>query len=168
MNPILNSSPTLSRLERRFLTVWQAIDGPELKQQHRFDERRKWRLDFAHTPTRIAIETEGGVWTSGRHTRARGYIADCEKYNAAAMQGWRVFRLASGMVTVPWCEAIRDLMLDGAPESWGESSAARFIRDCRTLLMQPTNQRLAASFLAGRFALAWDSRKRRAIMVDVS
>jgi hypothetical protein len=27
-----------------------------------------------------------------------GYIADCAKYNAAALDGWRVIRLADDMV----------------------------------------------------------------------
>jgi hypothetical protein len=32
------------------------------------------------------------VWTRGRHTRGAGFIKDIEKYNAAAIAGYRVLR----------------------------------------------------------------------------
>jgi hypothetical protein len=40
----------------------------------------------------VALEVEGGVFSRGRHVRPAGFIADCEKYNAAAIAGWRVVR----------------------------------------------------------------------------
>jgi hypothetical protein len=39
------------------------------------------------------VELDGGVWKNGRHNRAKGYIADCEKLNQATAQGWAIFRL---------------------------------------------------------------------------
>lgn len=63
--------------------------------EYRFDEKRKWRFDFADPVSRIAIEIEGGAWTYGRHNRSEGFIQDCEKYNAAAVHGWRVLRYAT-------------------------------------------------------------------------
>lgn len=32
------------------------------------------------------------MFGGGRHTRAMGFIADCEKYNAAGAAGWIVLR----------------------------------------------------------------------------
>lgn len=46
----------------------------------------------------IAIEIEGGVWNQGRHSRGKGMEADMEKYNRAALLGWRVFRFTPAMV----------------------------------------------------------------------
>lgn len=63
--------------------------------EHRFDPKRRWRFDFAFPDQMVAVEIEGGVWTGGRHTRGKGYAADLEKYNAAALAGWRVFRFTT-------------------------------------------------------------------------
>jgi very-short-patch-repair endonuclease len=60
--------------------------------EYRFHPTRKWRFDFAWPENKRAMEVEGGVWTGGRHTRGSGFLKDCEKYNAAASLGWRVFR----------------------------------------------------------------------------
>lgn len=57
-----------------------------------FGRNRKWRFDYADVENLIAWEIEGGVWVQGRHTRGKGFIADMEKYNCAAMLGWRVVR----------------------------------------------------------------------------
>jgi hypothetical protein len=43
--------------------------------------------------SKTAIELEGGIWIQGRHTRARGFQNDAEKYNTAQLLGWTVFRL---------------------------------------------------------------------------
>lgn len=71
---------------------------PAPVQQHRFHPVRRWKFDFAWPDRRIALEVEGGTWTGGRHVRASGFEADAEKYNAAALAGWRVFRVTGGMV----------------------------------------------------------------------
>jgi very-short-patch-repair endonuclease len=66
--------------------------------EHRFHEARKWRFDYAWPEQRVALEIEGGVYTGGRHTRGKGFEKDCEKYNAATLAGWRVFRVTTGML----------------------------------------------------------------------
>ena len=58
-----------------------------------FADDRRWRFDFAWPHHMIAMEVEGGTWTQGRHTRARGFAADCEKLNTAALNGWTVLRV---------------------------------------------------------------------------
>lgn len=59
----------------------------------RFDAGRKWRFDFVITGYRLAIECEGGNHQGGRHVQPEGFEADCEKYLAAAVQGWTVLRV---------------------------------------------------------------------------
>lgn len=67
--------------------------------EHRFDvapagcKARRWRFDWAWPEHKIAVEVEGGVWTGGRHTSGAGFVADMEKYNTAAVLGWRVLRV---------------------------------------------------------------------------
>jgi very-short-patch-repair endonuclease len=60
--------------------------------EYRFHPVRKWRFDWAMPSKKVAVEFEGGVAIKGRHTRIIGYTKDCEKYNAAALLGWKVLR----------------------------------------------------------------------------
>jgi very-short-patch-repair endonuclease len=87
------------KLTRRFLFAWRAAGGPRLMCEVVFHPTRKWRFDFADREKRVAVELEGGVWTGGAHTRGEHYESDCEKYNAAAALGWRVFRLTTRMIS---------------------------------------------------------------------
>lgn len=64
----------------------------ECLREHRFYKPRKWRFDYALPYYKIAVEVEGGVWNGGRHIRPQGFLGDIEKYNTAALLGWRVFR----------------------------------------------------------------------------
>lgn len=81
-----------SPLEERFALGTRAHGLPAPEREHRFDSDRQWRFDFAWPALRLAVEIEGGVWSGGRHTRGSGFVADCDKYNAATLAGWRVLR----------------------------------------------------------------------------
>jgi hypothetical protein len=61
--------------------------------EYKFHDLRRWRFDYAWPDSKIALEVEGGIWTGGRHTRGKGFIADLEKYNTASSIGWRIFRI---------------------------------------------------------------------------
>lgn len=89
-----------STLEQAFIFYWTVLapDAPEPETEYRFDNTRRWRFDFAFVDSKVAVEIEGGIFTQGRHNRAAGYAADCEKYNAAIEAGWRVLRYTGDMV----------------------------------------------------------------------
>lgn len=91
---LTSSSPLEDELDRQMtlaaLPAWEA--------EYRFCPRRKWRADRAWPHHRLLVEVEGGVWSGGRHTRGAGYEADCEKYNEAAILGYRVIRVTGAMV----------------------------------------------------------------------
>lgn len=81
-----------SELEIEFLYYLKIAKLPMPEEEYLFAKPRKWRFDFAYPDKKIAIEMEGGVWSGGRHRRPIGFIKDMEKYNAAALNGWRVLR----------------------------------------------------------------------------
>lgn len=71
----------------------------EVESEFYFHPTRKWRSDFALPLQKILIEVEGGVWSGGRHTRGSGFVGDMEKYNAAAVLGYRLIRFTPKQVT---------------------------------------------------------------------
>ncbi|MBU2061919.1 MAG: hypothetical protein KKH44_08765 [Bacteroidetes bacterium] len=74
-----------------FLQLLKKEKLPLPEVEYRFCGRR-WRFDYAYPDRKIAIEQEGAVWVSGRHTRGSGFVKDMEKYNQAAILGWRLLR----------------------------------------------------------------------------
>lgn len=101
--PIVGTS---SDAMARFEDLWRMLGGPALATEHRFHPERRWRFDYAHLPSKTAIEINGGVWSGGRHNRGAGYLRDREKVNMAQMFGWKVFELGTGQVTVDNVQAI--------------------------------------------------------------
>lgn len=84
-----------SKLETLFWLQVGAAFGERLPlptPEYRFDPNRKWRIDFAWPDAKLAVEIEGGIWISGRHTRGVGVKGDMEKYNALALAGWCLLR----------------------------------------------------------------------------
>ena len=108
---VAGDTTSMSSLEGKFSTIWGDIGGWELTPEYGFVSHRKWRFDFAHPRSYVAIELEGGVWSGGRHTRGTGFINDCIKYNTAALHGWTVFRLTDSMITEYWLGEIKDLIM---------------------------------------------------------
>ena len=60
--------------------------------EYKFLAERKFRFDYAFPDVKLAVEIEGGVFVSGRHTRPKGFVKDIEKYNLATLHGWRLLR----------------------------------------------------------------------------
>ena len=83
----------MSGLVRTLAVQMKAAGVPEPEFEYRFAPPRRWRFDLAWLDRMLAVEVEGGVWTRGRHSRGKGMVADAEKYNEAALRGWRVLRV---------------------------------------------------------------------------
>jgi very-short-patch-repair endonuclease len=73
-------------------------DLPVPSAQYKFISDRKFMADFAWPNKKVICEVEGGTWNGGRHVTGAGFEKDCEKYNLAAIQGWKVFRFTSSMI----------------------------------------------------------------------
>jgi hypothetical protein len=91
------------RWENTLLVHIRAAGLPEPEREYRFlapGEGPAWRFDFAWPEEKLAAEVEGGAWVEGggRHNRAQGFSEDCNKYNRAALHGWRLVRFTADMV----------------------------------------------------------------------
>lgn len=75
-----------------FIAYIKQETGIILVSEYKFHDTRKWRFDFASLEHKIAIECDGAVWSNGRHTRGSGYVGDMEKFNQAALYGFRVLK----------------------------------------------------------------------------
>lgn len=72
------------------------VMGSDAVSEHRFHPVRQWRLDFAWTALKVALEYEGIAGRKGsRHASLVGYTHDCEKYNEAQLLGWIVIRMTA-------------------------------------------------------------------------
>jgi very-short-patch-repair endonuclease len=58
----------------------------------KFDDLRRYRFDWAIPDIKLAIEYEGLNSEKSRHTTKKGYTGDCEKYNLATLNGWKILR----------------------------------------------------------------------------
>jgi hypothetical protein len=66
-----------------------------LKEEHRFDQERKWRFDWVIMEKKIAVEYEGLNSEKSRHTTKKGFTGDTDKYNRAQVLGWKVIRVTA-------------------------------------------------------------------------
>ena len=68
--------------------------------EYKFHPKRKWRADFYIPEYNLLIEYEGMPYqiAKSRHTTIRGYRNDAEKYNEAALLGFRLLRYTAQMI----------------------------------------------------------------------
>jgi len=99
-----------SVLENKFRLLWKTISKIELIEEYRFHDTRKWRLDFAHTESKVGIEIQGGIWNGGRHGRGYGIAQDNEKSNEAIFCGWVIIKLAGNQICTDTLEKIKILI----------------------------------------------------------
>ena len=108
--------PAISKGEALLENHLNALKIPFTK-EFRFHPDRKWQADFRIDDMPILVEVEGGVFSNGRHTRGEGYTKDCEKYSAAAVNGWFVIRgttaqIKEGLV-IQWIEKLIERLRGG-------------------------------------------------------
>jgi hypothetical protein len=75
--------------------LWILVKQGKIKKyvkELQFDEHRKFRFDWAIPELMIGIEYEGLMSEKSGHTTISGYTKDCEKYNLATKNGWKVLR----------------------------------------------------------------------------
>ena len=107
--------PTTSHLEIAFaLWLRQHPTIPEPETEYQFHPQRKWRLDMAWPDRMVAVEIEGITYDGGRHQRVAGFLADAEKYEAAMLAGWTVYRCPGQWVAegsrMIWREQVIDTL----------------------------------------------------------
>jgi hypothetical protein len=66
-----------------------------LREEFRFAEPRRWKFDWAIECIKVAVEYEGLFSEKSRHTTAKGFTGDTDKYNHAQALGWKVIRLTA-------------------------------------------------------------------------
>lgn len=73
---------------------------PTPERELRFHPTRRWRFDFAWPDVKLACEVEGLVRsaTKGGHQSIGGARQDMDKYEAALLLGWTVYRCHRDMI----------------------------------------------------------------------
>ena len=87
-----------SALEETLALQLRAAGITDYVREYKFCPDRRWRADFALVSRRILLECEGGIYSNGGHVRGKGYEANLEKYNTAALLGWTVLRYSASMI----------------------------------------------------------------------
>ena len=90
---------SLSKAEETLALAFRVLDEvPEPEREYRFHPKRRWRFDFAWPDYMVAVEVEGITQQGGRHQRIDGFKKDLEKYEAALLGGWIVYRCDYEMI----------------------------------------------------------------------
>lgn len=82
-----------SDLETALLFQIRAVKLPEPVRQFKPLVDRRYRCDFAFPDHNLLVEVDGGGFVSGRHTRGKGFEADCERRNLLTLAGYRTLHV---------------------------------------------------------------------------
>ena len=110
----------VSPLEQKFDALWTLL-FPDIDLEAEVSgliPGRKFRFDYYHPESRIAIEVNGGIfgsknWATGEtrpmgHNSASGIKRDYEKVNLAIREKIYVFMLSSEMINEKWLTLIAE------------------------------------------------------------
>lgn len=96
----------INKWEQLLVDLLFRITGVKPEQEYKFHPTRKWRLDAAYPQLKMGFEIEGGIWMGGRHVNPIGFEKDCEKYNAAAKMGWKIFRFTPRLLNEDYLQEL--------------------------------------------------------------
>ena len=90
----------MSHLSEKLLAGIREHPVPQPVTELKFADQwgRAWRFDLAWPELWLAAEVEGGQFVNGRHNRGASFAKDAQKYNAAALLGWRLLRFPTSWV----------------------------------------------------------------------
>lgn len=103
----------MSEIEETLAWQLKALKIPFEREVKLIPDRR-FRFDFVFERVKLAVEVDGGVWTSGRHTRGKGWEADAEKSALAAALGYRVIHFSGPQVNRGEAFTMIEACLDGS------------------------------------------------------
>lgn len=89
----------MSALEELFLQLWNN-KYPEIKWERevRLSKKRRFRWDFFHPDSLVAVEIQGGIYIKSKHSTGQGITRDCEKLFLASEMGVAQFNLTPQMI----------------------------------------------------------------------
>lgn len=85
----LLSNKTMTKKDIEFYLI---STGLNYSTEFKFLSDRKFRFDFYLPDFCTGIEYEGIISAKARHTSVTGFTKDCEKYNLAQLNGYKVLR----------------------------------------------------------------------------
>lgn len=80
-------------IQETFLQLLDQVNIERPVPEYLFHEQRKWRFDYCWPEQKIVLEVEGGIFIQGRHSRGAGMKEDFDKYNEAAIYGYRIVKV---------------------------------------------------------------------------
>lgn len=103
----------VSQLEELLAFQMKMLGFKEPVREYRFDDVRRFRFDFCWPDLKIAVEVEGGIWKAKSGHSGAGYLSDCQKYNLATAQGWKLFRYPVNLIKSGEAVAELETIFDG-------------------------------------------------------
>lgn len=82
---------SIGKYKLHIIQVLQS-SGLHFVEELQFDQKRKFRFDWAIPELMLAVEYEGIFSEKSGHTTLSGYTKDVTKYNLAIKRGWKVLR----------------------------------------------------------------------------
>ena len=82
---------SIGKYKLHIIQVLQS-SGLHFVEELQFDQKRKFRFDWAIPELMLAVEYEGIFSEKSGHTTLSGYTKDVQKYNLAIKRGWKVLR----------------------------------------------------------------------------
>lgn len=99
----------ISSLEIEFENMWTLFyPDIDLETEVHLIPKRKFRFDYVHQPSKVAIEINGGIYGKGGHSSIKGIQRDYEKNNLAQSLGYSVFYLSRNMINPEWLTIIAE------------------------------------------------------------